>query len=272
MFPWASIPTYRARSFNSLCSLSKSVLDFIALIAYASLHVQYGGGRDDYADQKQAVDVALGPPHSACTRLSAPSLPGGSSTCCSAPRPRWCARCPWGWDDAARDGRRRHRPRTQRCRSADDGTLEAHGSTRCADSSGCGHPRRRPTPAASVARQQSRGSGSATVCDSAPPTRRSPASRPRSAGGCADSAGGVRSFFERTANGVAADLESTSHRSLGEPLAQKAGNPLFLLGGHTAVLWTRREALAADLAPESLRARAVSTEAHHRFCFLTVGA
>src|SRR5688572_7668077 len=83
-------------------SAPAAVLDFMALIAYASLNVQYGGGRDDDADRKQAGDVAPGPPHSACTRFSAPSLPGGSSTCGSAPRPRWCARCPWGWDGAAR--------------------------------------------------------------------------------------------------------------------------------------------------------------------------
>jgi hypothetical protein len=244
----------------------------MALRAYASLNVQYGGGGGDYAGQKQALDVAPGPPYSACTRLSAPRLPGGSSSCCSAPRPRWCARCAWGWDDVASDGRRRHRPCTHQCRSAYDGTQGAHDPTRCADSSGWGHPRRRPAPAASVARRQSRGSSSATVCDSAPPTRRSPASRPGSAGGCADSAGGGRSVFERTANGVAADPGRTSHRSLGEPLAQQDVNPLCLLGGHTAVLWIRREALAADLAPESLCARAVRTEAHHRICFLTVGA
>jgi hypothetical protein len=254
------------------CGLLALVLDFIALRAYASLNLPDGGGRDDYAGQQPAVDAAPDPPHRAGTRFSAPSLPGGSSTGYSAPPPRWCARCPWGWDDAARDGSRRPRPRTHRCRPAYDGTQEARGSTRGADPSGCGHRRRRPAPAASVARRQSSGSGSATACASAPPTRRSPASRLGVARGVGGSAGGVRSSFERTANGVAADLERTSHRALGEPLAPQAGNLLRRLGGDPAILRTGREARAADLAPEPLRARAVRPEARHRLCFLTVGA
>ena len=79
-------------------------------------------------------------------------------------------------------------------------------------------------------------------------------------------------FFLRLADGVAADLKHSCDRALGKPLAQSILDLLFLFLGEVAFFGVRCEGFSAVLAPEPLRARAVTPEANEGFGLLAMRA
>jgi len=64
-------------------------------------------------------------------------------------------------------------------------------------------------------------------------------------------------FFQRPADGVAADLEQARHHPLGETLRQGGGDALLLLGGDAAIPGLRCERLTAQFTPQPPGTRAV---------------